>query len=102
MSLKGTLGGWIGAVAQLLFAPLENAFPPLAAIGGSIISGFSKEEAGLILGECRAFTQRLADGQGFEDAFTATLNELGTGELKILSDEAKSFVHMFAHKSKKG
>ena len=100
MSTKSVLTGWIAAVAQLLLTPLENAFPPLAAIGSSIVSAFSKAEANAILNLKQDFVNDLAAGKSWEETFTDMLNKLGTEEFAVVTAVGQDFLKMFAHKAK--
>ena len=100
MTWQNTLSGWIATAANLIFAPLENAFPPLAGVASTIVSGFAKNEANAILDVVKGFTTDMGSGKTWEESFTGALNRLATDEMQVITEEGKAFVHMFIHKSK--
>src|SRR5881275_975935 len=91
---------WLAQIAGFLLAKFANVFPNLVGVFSSIVSGLAKEEANALYNAIRFFHDRIAGGATWEEAATATLNEIGTAEYTILGDAAKHLLQAFIHKAK--
>jgi len=91
---------WLAQIAGFLLAKFTNVFPNLVGIFSSIVSALPRQEATVLHNALCFFHDRMAAGDGWDVAATATLNEIQKEEFAILSDAAKHLLQAFIHKAK--